>query len=439
MPQVLETTLSSAAVARGFSSYLATLVALQPQDLRVPLGSVALDFPALLLILALTLLLCKGTRESSTFNMVVCLVNVGCIAFVLAAGFPQADVANLKPFAPFGVRGVFSASSILFFSYIGFDYIANVSEECADPTFALPVSILASLCAASLLYVLMSLCIVAMVPAALISVDAPFSAAFLSHKMGWASLVVSAGAVAGERPRPAACLLPQPQYAEPHLVCLSLLAGITTSTMSGLLSQARLFVVLGREHLLPRWLAVVNPRTGTPINATAVTGACAGLLALLVDIGVLAELVSIGTLYVFFLVCCGVLFRRYHVRGDRRSGALVGAGLAGVTAASVGASAALTLGAPWLLLALFLALWGLLVGALCLLPMAYVPARFRVPLFPLTPALGMLFCVHLIGSLGVLAYVRFAVWNAAGLAIYGCYSVHRAEEKEVAEVELMSR
>ena len=219
--------------------------------------------------------------------------------------------------------------------------------------------------------------------------------------------------------------------------CLPL-TGITTSTMAGLLSQARLFVVLGREHLLPQWLAVVNERTGTPINATAVTGACAGALALLVDIGVLAELVSIGTLYVFFLVCCGVLFRRYHLRGDR-NGALVGGCLAALTAASVGASAALTLGAPWPVLAIFLALWCLLVGGLRLLPMAYVPARFRAPLFPLTPALGMLFCVHLIGSLGVLAYVRFAVWNVAGLAIYGLYSVHRAEEKEVAEVEMMRR
>lgn len=106
-------------MARGFSSYLATLVSLQPQDLRIALGPVALDFPALLLILALTLILCKGTRESSTFNMVVCLINVACIIFVLGAGFPKADFANLKPFAPFGVRGIFSASSILFFSYIG--------------------------------------------------------------------------------------------------------------------------------------------------------------------------------------------------------------------------------------------------------------------------------------------------------------------------------
>ena len=175
----LETTLSSAAVARGFASYLATLVGLQPSALRLAVGPIQFDPAAALLILLLTALLIKGTRESSMFNMgapatsswvwkypakqpclhpskpadslpdfthptlaclpaglpsppaccaVVSALNVASILLVLCAGFPQAQPANLAPFAPYGAQGVFSAAAVVFFSYVGFDYGEQKAE-----------------------------------------------------------------------------------------------------------------------------------------------------------------------------------------------------------------------------------------------------------------------------------------------------------------------
>jgi APA family basic amino acid/polyamine antiporter len=106
--------------------------------------------------------------------------------------------------------------------------------------------------------------------------------------------------------------------------------------MTGLLGQSRLLVVLGRERLLPARLAVVSPRTGTPAFATLLTGAASAALAFVLDIGVLAELVSIGTLYVFLLVCAGVLFRRYHQRGSGSRPRLVLGAIAGLVLTALG-------------------------------------------------------------------------------------------------------
>jgi APA family basic amino acid/polyamine antiporter len=113
-------------------------------------------------------------------------------------------------------------------------------------------------------------------------------------------------------------------------------AGIVTSVMTGLLGQSRLLVVLGRERLLPASLAAVNERTGTPIRATLLTGGLAAALALVLDIGMLAELVSIGTLYVFLMVCAGTIFNRCHQPGSGSSPAPVLAAVAGLILTALG-------------------------------------------------------------------------------------------------------
>ncbi|KAI7841378.1 hypothetical protein COHA_004996 [Chlorella ohadii] len=356
----LETTLSSAAVARGFASYLATLIGLSASALRINAGPIQLDPAAALLVLFLTALLIKGTKESSRFNMVVSGLNVASILFVLCAGFPSAKASNLSPFAPFGGKGVFAASAVVFFAFV-----ANAAEEAKDPANDLPWGIVGSLGVATLLYVLMSLCIVMMVPYQNIDVNAPFSAAFLDHGMAWASKIVSLGAV-----------------------------------------------------------------LGTPVQATLLTGCMAATLALLLDIGVLAELVSIGTLYVFICVCSGTLYNRYHQPGSGSSARPVLAALLAMILLAAGFSLSFTFDAGWPAVLVFLLLFFLAAGCLYLLPVRHVPEKFRVPLFPATPCLGILFTVHLIGSLGWLAYVRFGVWMALGLALYALYGVHGAEQRE---------
>ena len=125
----MEYTLSSAAVARGFSAYLATLVGQSPTFFIVNAGRLDLDFLALALVAALSSVLAWGTKQSSRFNIGVTCVNLIVIVFVVCAGMPYAMGDNFIPFAPFGARGVFSAASVVFFSFIGFDTVATAAEE----------------------------------------------------------------------------------------------------------------------------------------------------------------------------------------------------------------------------------------------------------------------------------------------------------------------
>ena len=126
---VMEYTLSSAAVARGFSSYLATLIGLKPTFFVVEAGRLNLDFLAAALVAALSCVLAVGTKHSSRFNIVVTAINLIIIVFVICAGMPYAVGDNYTPFAPFGARGIFAAASVVFFSFIGFDTVATAAEE----------------------------------------------------------------------------------------------------------------------------------------------------------------------------------------------------------------------------------------------------------------------------------------------------------------------
>jgi APA family basic amino acid/polyamine antiporter len=397
---ILETLLSSSAVARGFSGYLATLIGKKPEDFLV--SPLELDFLAAGLILGLTAILSRGTKQSSVFNIVVCSINLSCIAFILIAGLPQAEPSNLEPFFPYGARGTFAAASIVFFAFVGFDYIANAAEEATDPRRGLPIGIIASLGIATLLYVLMAATLVMLVPAADVDVHAPFSAAFAARGVGWAAKIVSCGA----------------------------LAGIITSTMTGLLSQARLFVVLGRERLLPAALAKVHPTTNCPLVATLVTGGCAAILALLLDINILAELVSVGTLYVFYAVCAGTYFWRCHLPGTTRPQPAL-AGLGALTVSSICLSISFTYRAPVVLLIIFALAWICAAAMMCTLRSQRSPSRFAVPFFPATSILGILFTIHLVCSLGWPAYVRFVVWMVLGAAVYALYGAKAAEAHEM--------
>ena len=249
----------------------------------------------------------------------------------------------------------------------------------------------------------MATTIVTMVPAAEIDVHAPFSAAFAARGKPFASKIVSIGA----------------------------LAGIVTSTMTGLLSQARLFVVLGRQRLLPPRLAQVNPTTHSPVAATIVTGITASVLALFLDINILAELVSVGTLYVFYAVCAGVFFWRCHVPGrtDSRPALLR---LASLTITSMALSITFTYNAPWMVLTVLSVLWVVAALYACTLRPTRTPSSrgFSVPLFPLTSVMGVLFTIHLLCSLGWPAYVRFTVWMVVGGLVYGLYGAVKADVEE---------
>jgi len=199
---------------------------------------------------------------------------------VILSGMSIADTSHVtEGIFPYGMSGVFSAASIVFFSFIGFDYIANASEEAINPTRDIPRSIIGSLLVASILYVGMSCTMVLMVNYKDIDINAPFSAGFISKGKTITAYIVSTGAM----------------------------CGIVTSTMTGLLANARLLTVLGRHRFLPAILSKVFRRTNTPVMSTCVTGVIAGTLAFCMDISTLTELVSAGTLFIFYVVNLGAL------------------------------------------------------------------------------------------------------------------------------------
>ncbi|KAJ9530885.1 hypothetical protein QJQ45_028830, partial [Haematococcus lacustris] len=449
---ILEYTLSAAAVAKGFTAYFAQLIGVNLSRLRLQASIFTLDFPALLAVVVASLVLARSTRESSLLNSVVVALHLLLVIFVFAAGkpttncilscctasnppacqgwigalpatvtckavdaltpaavpplgaswlagFPHVKEENYHPFMPFGIRGCFTGASVVFFSYVGFDTVATAAEEVKHPGRDLPIGIVGSLSICTVFYVLMCIVISGMQPYTEIDLHAPFSVAFQAVGLDWADKIIAGGAI----------------------------TGIVTSLLGSLLGQARIYVTLGRQHLLPKWLAQVDAASGTPRNATYLTMFTAGILALFLDIEVLSELVSIGALVVFTMVCAGVLFRRYHVRGLGDSARPVGLRLAGIALTSIAFSLSFTERAPLLLPLFFLLAWLAITLSFYRLPVMYTPTLFKCPGSPWVPSLGMLTCLHLIGSLGWPAYVRWIVWFALGTVVYVTYSMHHSQ------------
>ena len=429
----LELTISAAAVARGWTSYVCTLFRADPDALRVRLGGILLDVPAALLVAAVTVMLARGMRNTARFNAAVTVVSLLVIGFVIVFGFAEVEPRNWSPFAPNGLPGVFSGAGVVFFSFVGFDTVATCAEETKNPGRDLPVGIMGSLGICAGLYALMSLVITGMVPTPEIDVQAPFAAAFRDKGLGWAESVISLGAV----------------------------AAITTALLSSLMGQPRVYMVMARDGLLPAWIARVHERFGTPLNASAFTGVTTGALALLVDIETLAQLVSIGTLFVFGSVCAGLLARRHTPedgsgrapalwrlaallvscvgvsasyramtleRGTRGEGAGAGGGGEGDEGAfsedsEHGSEASSHAAASACLALAFVGVFASTASFLSL-PRHNAPKRgFETPFVPYLPALGVLATTHLVASLPPAAWIRFLAYFVFTSALYVAYGV----------------
>ena len=289
---------------------------------------------------------------------------------------------------------------------------------------ALPVGIMGSLGIVAVLYALMSAVITGMVPSTDIDVDAPFAIAFRQRDMRWAESIISFGAV----------------------------AAITTALVSSLMGQPRVYMVMARDGLLPKWFATVHPTRGTPVNASLFTGVTTGVLSLLVDIEILAQLVSIGTLAIFASVCAGLLARRHTPEGDvsvhdrtpallRCFGLVVACVLfaatnvvsssRGTTESSSGSatSSTTTSTSSTASTTASYVVSGLLFGAIAAatvsfnsLPRYNTPKKgFCTPFVPYLPAAGVLATTQLIASLGPLAWLRFVVYTVLCAVAYVWY------------------
>ncbi len=291
---VLEYAVGAAAVAVGWSGYLRIILEGLGVHLPVALthapGSVPgaiIDLPALLIVLVISAILYVGISESARFNSIIVAIKLIVIGMVIVVGAFYVKPANWSPFAPMGWGGVMKGAAVIFFAYIGFDAVSTAAEEVVDPKRDLPLGILGSLFACTLLYILVAGVLTGMVPSREIELNAPLASAFVIRGLNAISGIISLGAV----------------------------AGLTSVLLVLLLGQSRVFFAVSRDGLLPPAFSRIHPQYRTPYIPTTITGIAVGVTAALLPIQEIAELTNIGTLFAFVLVCAGVWILR-HIEPD---------------------------------------------------------------------------------------------------------------------------
>jgi APA family basic amino acid/polyamine antiporter len=366
---VLEYAVASSTVAHGWSHYLFSFLKLFGVVLPERWTANPIEFdpgthawiatgaycnlPAALVVLLITVVLVVGIRESATFNAAMVALKLAVVLFVIAVGSQYIDTRNWHPFLPFGTAGVFKGAAYIFFAYIGFDSVSTHAEEARNPQRDVPIGILASLGLCTLLYILVAGVLTGMMPYPQIDIDAPVAQAFAARGLPVAVFLISLGAV----------------------------VGITSVLLVLLLSQARILLAMARDGLIPRqFFGAVHPRFRTPHKATILTGVLVAIVAALFPLKILADLVNIGTLMAFVIVCAAVMvMRRTHPE---------------------------------------------------------MPRPFRTPLVPLVPILGMASNLLMMLYLGWENWLRLIVWLLVGFCIYFGYGKKRSTLAETLAREL---
>ena len=314
----------------------------------------------------IAIMLTVKTEWGARFNTAVVVIKVVGVALVIGVGAFFVDTANWHPFIPpvvtdaagshFGWGGVLAASSVVFFAVFGYDTLTTAAEEARNPQRDLPRAVLLSLAVSMALYLAVSLVLTGMVPYAELNSPAPVDAAFKALGLDWVRGIISVAAV----------------------------AGITSVMFAFMLGAARIWFALSRDGLLPKWFSQVHPKYGTPARPTMILGVFTALVAGFLPIGEVAELVNIGTLSAFIVICASVLILRVRKPDLQRS--------------------------------------------------------FRTPALWLVAPAGMLFSLflitgwpwitdgrlHLLGGLPAVTIWRFVAWMGLGLVIYLAYGVRHS-------------
>lgn len=199
---LLEYCIGGAAVARAWTSYFATLLNHKPNDFRIHASSLSTEYseldPIAVVVIALVCVFAVvSTKGTSRFNYVLSIVHIAVIIFIIVAGLTRADTANMRDFMPYGVRGIFSASAVLFFAYIGFDAVSTMAEETKNPARDIPIGLVGAMTLTTALYCVLAVTLCLMQPYGAIDKDAPFSVAFADRGMDWAKYIVAFGALKG--------------------------------------------------------------------------------------------------------------------------------------------------------------------------------------------------------------------------------------------------
>lgn len=420
---ILESIIGTAAVARAWTSYLATLLNRAPNSLRIH-TNLAKNFnlldPIAVVVLAVTSTVAiLSTKKTSYFNWIASAVHVVVIVFVIIASLVHANTENLKPFVPFGVRGVFQAAAIVYFAYGGFDNIATMAEETRNPSRDIPLGLLGSMSIITVIYCLMALSLSMMQKYTDIDPNAAYSVAFRDVGMKWAQYIVALGA----------------------------LKGMTTVLLVGALGQARYTTHIARSHIISPIFALVHPKTGTPIYATLLITLSSACIALFSSLDVLASLLSISTLFIFMMLATALLVRRYYVAGVSSQSHLLKlvSFLLVIIASSMAISAYWGLRPDgWIGYVIIVPMWlAGTMGIAFLVPQQRSPKVWGVPLVPWLPSLSIATNLFLMGSLGSDSFIRFGVCTAIMIIYYVFFGVHatydmahgKSEEVEFLEVE----
>jgi basic amino acid/polyamine antiporter, APA family len=333
-------------------------------DAGLPHATGFFNLIAVLIVMLITTILVVGIKESANFNSAIVIVKLGivCIFLVIGGYFlfkhPAIASANWHPFIPpsdghgnFGWGGIPTAAASIFFAYIGFDAVSTAAQEAKNPKRDMPIGILGSLVVCTVLYILVSLVLTGLVSYKTLNVAAPVALAIDITGVSWGSMLVKIGAV----------------------------FGLATVMLVMLLGQTRVFYSMSRDGLLPKWASAVHPKFRTPWITTIVFGAFAAIMPAIFNIDVLSQLVNIGTLLAFTIVCAGVwVLRVRHPKMER---------------------------------------------------------PFKTPFVPLVPILGILSALYLMSRLALFTWTVMIIWLLIGLVIYFGYSIKRSKVQALSDAE----
>ncbi|MCI0402569.1 MAG: amino acid permease [Acidobacteria bacterium] len=382
---ILEYAVSNMAVGVGFSAHVDSL--LQSFGIHLPRALITpaytpaagwaphFNLPGFLIVLVLTVLLVIGIRESAGVNTVMVIIKVFAILLFVGAALPYIEPKNWEPVMPNGWQGVLTGGAIVFFTYIGFDSVSTAAEECRNPKRDVPFGILVSLAVCATLYITVAVVLTGIRP--------------YTTFMGDAAPVVNALAAIG---------LPGVQ----RWVILGALMGMVSSLLVFQLGQTRVWFSMSRDGLLPKALSRVHQSFRTPHVSTVLAGVVVAIPAGILDIGTLADLSNIGTLFAFVLVAAGVMVLR-RTQPERQRGFRVPGRL--------------------FRFPLFFILWW---GVERLGGRAPDARRIRDFWVPVIPVSAIACCLVLMASLPVETWIRFLVWLVVGLGIYFLYSRKRS-------------
>ena len=284
---ILEYTVTSSAVAVGWSGYVVGLFAsaglVLPHELVVaPAEGGIFNLPAVLITLFLSFLLVRGTKESVKLNRILVFVKLAAIFLFLVLAAPHVDATNWEPFLPFGYSGVVSGAAIVFFAYIGFDAVATTAEECRNAARDLPIGIIGSLFICTLLYAVVAAVLTGVVPYSMLDTAEPvaFALRHIGYNVG--SAIVAVGAI----------------------------CGITTVLLVLLYGQSRIFFAMSRDGMVPANVCKIHRRFHTPYRVTILGAIFVSAIAGVFPIGMIAEMANIGTLSAFLIASIGVMVLR---------------------------------------------------------------------------------------------------------------------------------